>query len=67
MNSSYVTDPVIFIIDSVFSLYILAVVLRFLLQWCQANFYNPISQFLVKITHPPLKLLRRYIPPVGKN
>jgi YggT family protein len=66
MNSSYVTDPVIFIIDSVFSLYILAVVLRFLLQWCQANFYNPISQFLVKITHPPLKLLRRYIPPVGK-
>lgn len=66
MNASYMTDPLIFIIDSVFSLYILAVVLRFLLQWCRAEFYNPISQFLVKITHPVLKVLRRYIPPVGK-
>lgn len=66
MNSNYMTDPLIFIIDSVFSLYILAVVLRFLLQWSRAEFYNPISQFLVKITHPVLKILRRYIPPVGK-
>lgn len=60
------TDPAIFIIDSLFSLYILAVILRFLLQWSRAEFYNPISQFLVKITHPVLKILRRYIPPVGK-
>lgn len=66
MNSNYMTDPLIFIIDSVFSLYILAVILRFLLQWCRAEFYNPISQFLVKITHPVLKILRRYIPPAGK-
>lgn len=66
MSSNYMTDPLIFIIDSVFSLYILAVVLRFLLQWSRADFYNPISQFLVKITHPVLKVLRRYIPPAGK-
>ncbi|MDO9140721.1 MAG: YggT family protein, partial [Methylobacter sp.] len=33
MNSSYMTDPAIFLIDSLFSLYILAVLLRFLLQW----------------------------------
>ncbi|MBK8814709.1 MAG: YggT family protein [Methylococcaceae bacterium] len=66
MNANYMTEPLIFIIESVFSLYILAVVLRFLLQWSRAEFYNPISQFLVKITHPVLKILRRYIPPVGK-
>jgi len=66
MDSSYMTDPAIFIIDSLFSLYILAVLLRFLLQWCGADFYNPISQFLVKATHPPLKLLRRVVPSVGK-
>ncbi|MDO9422601.1 MAG: YggT family protein [Methylobacter sp.] len=66
MGSSYVTDPTIFIIDSLFSLYILAVLLRFLLQWCGADFYNPISQFLVKATHPPLKLLRRFVPSIGK-
>ncbi|MGZ8173691.1 MULTISPECIES: YggT family protein [Methylobacter] len=66
MDSSYMTDPAIFVIDSLFSLYILAILLRFLLQWCGADFYNPISQFLVKATHPPLKLLRRFVPSIGK-
>jgi YggT family protein len=66
MGSTYLTDPVIFLIDTLFSLYILAVLLRFLLQWCGADFYNPISQFLVKATHPPLKILRRFVPSIGK-
>jgi YggT family protein len=66
MDSNYMTDPAIFIIDSLFSLYILAVLLRFLLQWCAADFYNPISQFLVKATHPPLRFLRRFVPAVGR-
>ncbi len=66
MGASYLTDPVIFLIDTLVSLYILAVVLRFLLQWTGAEYRNPISQFLVKITHPPLKILRRYIPAIGK-
>jgi len=66
MGSSYMTDPIIFLIDTLFSLYILAVLLRFLLQWCGGDFYNPISQFLVKITHPPLKILRRFVPSIGK-
>lgn len=66
MNSSYMTDPVIFLIDSLCSLYILAVLLRFLLQYCGSDFYNPISQFLIKATHPPLKILRRFIPAAGK-
>jgi len=66
MGTSYMTDPVIFLIDTVLSLYILAIILRFLFQWTRVDFYNPISQFLVKITHPPLKMLRRFIPSVGK-
>lgn len=66
MTSSYLANPVIFIIDSVASLYILAILLRFLLQWCGAPYYNPISQFMVKITHPPLRLLRRFVPAIGK-
>ncbi len=66
MGTSYMTNPVIFLIDTLLSLYILAVVLRFLLQWTRADFYNPISQFLVKITHPPLKFLRRLVPSIGK-
>jgi YggT family protein len=66
MGTSYMTNPVIFLIDTLVSLYILAVVLRFLLQWTRADFYNPVSQFLVKITHPPLKFLRRFVPSIGK-
>lgn len=66
MDSSYLTNPVILIVDTLASLYILAVLLRFLLQWCGAPFYNPISQFLVKATHPPLRILRRFVPPIGK-
>lgn len=66
MGTDYMTNPLIFLIDSLFSLYILLVVLRFLLQWTQADFYNPISRFLVKATHPPLKLLRRFVPSIGK-
>jgi YggT family protein len=60
------TDPVVFLIDTLFSLYILAVLLRFLLQYCGGDFYNPISQFLIKVTHPPLKILRRFVPAVKK-
>ena len=66
MGSNYVTDPAVFLIDTLFSLYILAVMLRFLLQWTQADFYNPVSQFLVKATHPPLRIMRRFIPAVGR-
>lgn len=66
MNANYMTDPIIFLIDSLFSLYILAVLLRFLLQYVGADFYNPIAQFLLKITHPPLKFLRRFVPAMGK-
>ncbi|MDQ7089178.1 MAG: YggT family protein [Methylococcales bacterium] len=66
MSASYFSQPAIFLIDSLFSLYILAVILRFLLQWVGADFYNPISQFLVKITHPPLKIMRRVVPSIGK-
>ncbi len=66
MGSNYLSDPIIFLLDTVFSFYILAVLIRFLLQWVGGDFYNPISQFLVKITHPILRVLRRYIPAIGK-
>ena len=51
-----------FLIDTIIGLYMLAVMLRFLLQWVGADFYNPISQFLVAATNPPLTFLRKLIP-----
>lgn len=58
----YFTNAGVFLIQTLFGFYILAVMLRFLLQWIRADFYNPIVQALVKITNPPLIRLRRVIP-----
>jgi len=65
MENQYFAASAIFLIQTVFGLYILAVMLRLMLQWVRADFYNPVSQFIVKITNPPLKILRRVIPGWG--
>jgi len=52
----------IFIIQTLGSLYLLIVLMRFILQLVRANFYNPLCQFVVKATQPLLKPLRRVIP-----
>ena len=62
MGSSYFTSPLTLIITTLFDLYVLLVLLRFMLQMFRADFYNPVSQFIVKVTSPPLKFLRRGIP-----
>mgnify|MGYP003675623987 CR=1 FL=1 len=51
-----------FLINIVFTLYLAAIMLRFLLQWVKADFYNPVCQFLMKVTNPPLIPLRRIVP-----
>jgi YggT family protein len=58
----YLTNAGLFLIEFVFGLYIVAVLLRFLLQIVRADFYNPIAQFLVAITNPVVKPLRRVTP-----
>ncbi len=65
MSPGYLTHPLAFLVDTVFSLYIMAVMLRFLLQWARADFYNPLAQFLVRITQPLLHPLRRLVPGWG--
>ena len=58
----YFSNAAIFLVETFFGLYIFAVLLRFLLQRVRADFHNPIAQFLVAVTNPPLKPLRRLIP-----
>ncbi len=53
------------LIQTFFNFFMLAVLLRLLLQLARADFYNPISQFLVKVTTPALAPLRRLIPGVA--
>lgn len=59
-------NPFIFLIDTLFSIYIAIMLLRFILQQVGADFYNPISQFVVKATQPLVVTARRIIPSIGK-
>jgi YggT family protein len=57
-----VVDIAKLLVTTVVDIYTLIVVLRFLLQLVRADFYNPISQLVVKATDPLLKPLRRVVP-----
>jgi YggT family protein len=65
MGAGYLAQPAIFLVKVLFGLYATLVVLRFLLQLTRADFYNPLSQFIVKATKPLLNPLRRVIPGVS--
>lgn len=52
----------IYILQTLGSLYLLIVLLRFILQLVRADFYNPLSQFVVRATQPLVRPLRRFIP-----
>lgn len=55
----------IYVTQSLLTLFLWAVLVRFLLQLVRADFYNPISQFFVRVTNPVLRPLRRIIPGWG--
>jgi YggT family protein len=55
----------LYVLQTLGSLYLMIVLLRFILQLVRADFYNPLSQFAVRATQPLLKPLRRIIPSVA--
>lgn len=57
-------DIIVFLIKSLGSLYVSLVLLRFLLQLVRADFYNQLSQAIVKLTNPLLIPIRRVVPSV---
>ena len=61
MNNPII-HALVFLIDTVFTLFMVAILLRFFLQWARANFYNPLCQFIIKATNPLILPLRRFIP-----
>ena len=64
MNESTVS-AFSYLVGTLIDLYVAAILLRLLLQWVRADFYNPLCQFLVKVTNPVLVPLRRVIPSIG--
>lgn len=60
--SSNVDSALLFLINTLFSLYLAVLVLRITLQLVRADFYNPLAQFIWQITQPILQWPARYIP-----
>ncbi len=53
------------LVNALAGFFLFVVLLRFLLQAVRADFYNPISQFVVKATNPFIVPLRKVIPGFG--
>ena len=56
----------IFLLETLLSLAMLAVLLRLLLQWSRADFRNPLARAIVQLTNPVIVPLRRLLPAIGR-
>lgn len=62
MPSTYYSNPLIFLIEVLFGLYMGIVALRIIMQWAQWEYQNPLVQFIIRTTQVPVKFLRQFIP-----
>jgi YggT family protein len=58
-------NALIFLVKTFTDLYLLMFLLRFIMQWVRADFYNPFAQVVVRITNPLVVPARRLLPSVG--
>ena len=56
------TNALIFLIQTVFGLFVVALLLRFYLQWARAPHRNPLSDFLHALTDFMVRPARRIVP-----
>lgn len=55
-------NALIFLVETFARLYLMTFLLRIILQLIRADFYNPISQFIVRVTNPLVMPARRILP-----
>ena len=58
-------DALIFIGRTLIDLYIITFILRMIMQWVRADFRNPLTQFILRVTNPLVIPLRRFVPAIG--
>ena len=63
---SNLLNALIFVTQTIVGLYLMFVLLRFLMQISRVDYYNPISQGIVKITDPLCAPMRRLFPALGR-
>ena len=63
---SNITSAIVFIVNTVTSLYLLVLLLRFWMPILQADFRNPLAQGILRLTSPLVVPVRRIVPPLGR-
>ena len=58
-------EAIIYLLRFAFDALLMILIMRVWLQWVKADFYNPLSQFIVKVSNPFVIPLRRVIPGLG--
>lgn len=58
-------EAIFFLFETAVSLYIYVLILRVGMQWVKADYFNPASQFVIKVTHPLVSPIRGIIPALG--
>ena len=58
-------EAIIYLLRFAFDALLMILIMRIWLQWVKADFYNPLSQFIVKVSNPLVVPLRRIIPGLG--
>ncbi|AVJ56570.1 hypothetical protein C5610_09860 [Idiomarina sp. OT37-5b] len=59
-------DALTFLVATLIDLYLIVILLRVWMQLVKADYYNPVSQFVVKATQPVVGILRKAIPSAGR-
>jgi len=60
------TEALIYLVDSLFTIYLYVLILRFVMQLTRADFRNQIAHAILTVTNPVIMPLRRILPPLGK-
>lgn len=56
------TQALAFLISTLFNLYFWAIIIRIILQMIRADYYNPLSQLVIKLTKLPLIIFYKILP-----
>lgn len=64
--SDNLTAALLFLINTLFDLYLFVLIIRIILVYVGSNYFDPVTQFVVKLTDWIVKPLRRIVPNIGR-
>lgn len=59
-------NALIFLIESIFNIYLFILVIRLIMVWVRSDYFNPVSQFTMKATNIMVMPVRRFLPSFGQ-